>query len=171
RPARPSMAALGTFVRSPVPFAAARNVLELSRELVEAPLPSGQAELARHSDEVMSRALLQIDPQNLAQRVRGIVLDHLVDGEPTQATVARTLGVGLPTLQRRLAGGTDLVRRHRSADAPRSGDRLSARAGLVGHRGRLLSRLRRRQQLLARLSTLDWRLAEPVCRRGGIRRR
>src|SRR5262249_8482167 len=77
--------------------------LELSRELVEAPLPSGHAELARHSDEVMSRALLQIDPQNLAQRVRGIVLDHLVDGEPTQASVARKLGVGLRALQRRLA--------------------------------------------------------------------
>jgi AraC-like DNA-binding protein len=50
-----------------------------------------------------ARALLQIDPQNLAQRVRGIVLDHLVDGEPTQASVARKLGVGLRTLQRRLA--------------------------------------------------------------------
>lgn len=103
RPEPPSTEAYRKFFRAPVTFAAARNVLELSRELVEAPLPSGQAELARHSDEVMSRALLQIDPQNLAQRVRGIVLDHLVDGEPTQASVARKLGVGLRTLQRRLA--------------------------------------------------------------------
>jgi len=103
RPEPPSTEAYRKFFRAPVTFAAARNVLELSRELVEATLPSGQAELARHSDEVMSRALLQIDPQNLAQRVRGIVLDHLVDGEPTQASVARKLGVGLRTLQRRLA--------------------------------------------------------------------
>jgi len=103
RPEPPSTEAYRKFFRAPVTFAAARNVLELSRELVEAPLPSGQAELARHSDQVMSRALLQIDPQNLAQRVRGIVLDHLVDGEPTQASVARKLGVGLRTLQRRLA--------------------------------------------------------------------
>src|SRR5262249_38032426 len=65
RPEPSSTEAYRKFFRAPVTFAAARNVLELSRELVEAPLPSGQAELARHSDEVMSRALLQIDPQNL----------------------------------------------------------------------------------------------------------
>src|SRR5262249_25441180 len=66
RPEPPSTEAYRKFFRATVTFAAARNVLELSRELVEAPLPSGHAELARHSDEVMSRALLQIDPQNLA---------------------------------------------------------------------------------------------------------
>src|SRR5262249_53388933 len=54
RPAPSSSAAYRKFFRAPVTFAAARNVLELSRELVEAPLPSGHAELARHSDAVMS---------------------------------------------------------------------------------------------------------------------
>src|SRR5262249_59071215 len=118
RPEPPSTEAYRKFFRATVTFAAARNVLELSRELVEAPLPSGHAELARHSDEVMSRALLQIDPQNLAQRVRGIVLDHLVDAEPTQASVARTLGVGLRTLQRRLAGAAGSVAETRRPHRP-----------------------------------------------------
>src|SRR5262245_40529050 len=153
RPEPSSTEAYRKFFRAPVTFAAARNVLELSRELVEAPLPSGQAELARHSDEVMSRPPADRSAEPGATRPR-----HRPRSSRRRRADAGERGA---QARRRSAhpaaparGGKDLVRRHRSADAPRSGDRLSARAGLVGHRGRLLSRLRRRQQLLARLSTL-----------------
>src|SRR5262249_18021145 len=91
------------FFRAPVAFAASANVLEFARELVEAPLPSGEADIARRSDEVLARHLAERDTQHVAGRVRALILDRLADGEPSQEGVARALGMGLRTLQRRLA--------------------------------------------------------------------
>lgn len=39
----------------------------------------------------------------LADTVRAFVLEHLVEGEPTQSDAANTIGISLRTLQRRLA--------------------------------------------------------------------
>lgn len=69
-------------------------------------MPSGNADLARHNDIVVRSYLARVNEDHLTSRVRAIVADGLPDGRPTQASVARGLGMSLRSLQRRLIEGT-----------------------------------------------------------------
>lgn len=91
------------FFRVPVVFGADADVLEFEGAILDAPLPGAEAELALRSDEVMSRLLAEREAADLPARVRALVRDRLPSGEPSQDDVARALGLGRRTLQRRLA--------------------------------------------------------------------
>ncbi len=89
--------------RAPVRFSAAESALEFRGSDLEAPLPTANAELARRSDEVLSRFLAELDRARVASRVRATVAQRLGEGEPPEEDVPRTLGMSSRTLQRRLA--------------------------------------------------------------------
>lgn len=91
------------FFRAPVTFGARTNTMEFARADVEAPLAGGSTDLARRLDEVVTRYLARFDQQAVAGRVRALVVERLPDGEPTQETIGRALGMSARTLQRRLA--------------------------------------------------------------------
>jgi len=91
------------FFRAPIAFAARRNALDFAAADVDAPLPGGNAELARRVDEVLARSVTRLDERRIAGRARACMVERLPDGEPSQAAVARALGLGARTLQRRLA--------------------------------------------------------------------
>ncbi len=90
------------FFRAPVRFSAPANYLEFAKALVEAPLPSGNAELAHRNDEVVRSYIERVDDDGVTSRVQAMVAERLPDGRPTQEAVARALGMSLRTLQRRL---------------------------------------------------------------------
>lgn len=103
RPAPTPSEPFQRFFRAPVRFSAPANVLEFSREDMEAPVPAGNAELARRFDEVLLRYSTQVDDALLVSRVRASITERLPDGDPSQLRVAQALGIGARTLQRRLA--------------------------------------------------------------------
>ena len=91
------------FFQAPVRFAGDHNLLEFAAATVDARLPAGNAEVARRIDEVLARYLARLDDHQLLSRMRAAVVERLPDGEPSQAAIARALGLSVRTLQRRLA--------------------------------------------------------------------
>lgn len=103
RPRPQPSEAFARFFRAPVEFGASEDVLEFATEVLDAPLPGAQAELALRSEEVMSRVLAEHVEQEVAPRVRFLMRERLPSGEPSQEEIAQALGLGRRTLQRRLA--------------------------------------------------------------------
>jgi AraC-like DNA-binding protein len=91
------------FFRAPITFGGRRNALEFTRDDLDAPLPTGNPEVTRRIDEVLTRYVARLDDRQLPSRVRAFVVEKLPDGEPSQGAVARALGLSARTLQRRLA--------------------------------------------------------------------
>ncbi len=90
---------LGTEVRTGAPQAA----LVFERSLVEQPLSSSDPELAQYFVGVLARAAgLRTGEDELLRRIRIAMQDGLVRGSTDAQLVAKTLGLGHRTLQRRL---------------------------------------------------------------------
>jgi AraC-like DNA-binding protein len=88
--------------RAPVEFEARENVLEFAARGLDQRLPAGNAELARSNDEVVARYLARIQRTRVSNRLRSWFIDQLPAGEPTEKAAARSLGMSLRNLQRRL---------------------------------------------------------------------
>jgi len=88
--------------RAPVGFQQRENVLEFAARDLDAHLPAGNAELARHNDEVAARYLARIERVRASSRLRSWFIDQLPAGEPSEEAAARALGMSLRNLQRRL---------------------------------------------------------------------
>jgi len=88
--------------RAPVRFQERENVLEFAARDLDERLPAGNAELARQNDEVVARYLARIEHARVCSRLRGWLIDQLPAGEPTEEAAARSLGMSLRNLQRRL---------------------------------------------------------------------
>lgn len=88
--------------RAPVRFAQDENFLEYAAADLDARLPAGNAELARHNDEVVARQLARIERVRVTSRLRRWFIDQLSAGEPTEEAAARSLGMSLRNLQRKL---------------------------------------------------------------------
>ena len=88
--------------RAPVRFGQRENVLQFAACDFDARLPAGNAELARHNDEVVARYLARIERARVCTRLRSWLIDQLPAGEPAEEAAARSLGMSLRNLQRRL---------------------------------------------------------------------
>ena len=88
--------------RAPVRFGQRESVLEFAASDLDARLPTGNAELARQSDEVVARYLARLAGARVSSRLRNWFIDQLPAGEPTEKVAARALGMSLRNLQRRL---------------------------------------------------------------------
>lgn len=88
--------------RAPVRFQERENVLEFAARDLDERLPAGNAELARHNDELVARYLARIERARVCRRLRSWLIDQLPAGEPTEEAAARSLGMSLRNLQRRL---------------------------------------------------------------------
>jgi AraC-like DNA-binding protein len=91
------------YFRAPVVFGAEENALTLAKAPCDERLQGANAELARANDLIAAQALARWESARLADRVRTVLLDRLPNGAQSQASVARLLGMGTRTLQRRLA--------------------------------------------------------------------
>lgn len=88
--------------RAPVRFHERENVLAYSARDLDERLPTGNAELARNNDEVATRHLARIERVRVSTRLRRWFIDQLSAGEPTEEAAARSLGMSLRNLQRKL---------------------------------------------------------------------
>ena len=91
------------FFRAPIVFGGRTNALDFAPHEIDAPLATGNAELSRRVDELLARDVARLADDDVVGRVRAAIIERLPDGEPPQEAVARTLGMGTRTLQRRLA--------------------------------------------------------------------
>ena len=90
--------------RCPIHFEAAADLVEYSRKDVEAPLPHANAELAKQSDAIVAEYLTRTGRiGTLSDRVHALLVEHLPDGGPSEATVAQRLCLSLRNLQLQLA--------------------------------------------------------------------
>jgi len=104
--------------RCPIHFDAPRDIVEYARNDVEAPLPHANAELAKQSDAIVADYLARTGRDGtLADLVHALLVEHLPDGGPSEAAIARRLSMSSRNLQLQLAqGGTsykDLLNRAR----------------------------------------------------------
>jgi len=89
--------------RCPVTFAGDEDALVYARKDVEAPLPYGNAELARQNDDIIAEYLARTGRTgSLAERVHALVVERLPDGGPTEVDIARLLCFTTRTLQIKL---------------------------------------------------------------------
>lgn len=88
--------------RVPVQFGQRENVLEFAATDLDERLVTGNAELARHNDEVAARYVARIEHDHVSNRLWTWLIDNLAGGEPTAEAAARALGMSLRNLQRRL---------------------------------------------------------------------
>lgn len=89
--------------KAPIEFSADENAIYLDSTLLNKPLPSANAELARHNDEILARYAAHFDKQNIANRVHATLVEQLPHGEPSQGKVADSLHMSLRNLQRKLS--------------------------------------------------------------------
>lgn len=94
-----------TFLGAPIELGGDRAELVLDAAILGAPIASADAELSRYLNGVLERSAPSVDDEApLLRDVRAAIRDALPHGAATTGQVARTLGLGQRTLQRRLAG-------------------------------------------------------------------
>ena len=91
------------FFRAPIAFSAGENSLLFDRDLIEAPLPSSNIQVARECDRIIDRYLAQLERDNVTARTKAQLLLHLPSGSVTEQAVATSLHLSVRTMQRRLA--------------------------------------------------------------------
>jgi AraC-like DNA-binding protein len=91
------------FHRCPIRFGQPERSLLLSRESLDAPLPTANRELAGVLDRMLDEALARIDRSDVVARCRAVLMQRLAGGEVTATQVARHLAMSRRTLHRRLA--------------------------------------------------------------------
>lgn len=91
------------FVGAKIHVGAPRTELVFEAALLHAPLSKADIELETYFRSILEGAARRPDREpELKQRVRRVLGEHLVHGTPTVGTVARSVGLGSRTLQRRL---------------------------------------------------------------------
>lgn len=90
------------FFACPVAFAAAEDGFVIDADVADRPLPSSNRELAHTFDTILTRELAQLEAGRLPDRCRAYLLQELTSGEPSEADLAKAMGMSRRTLQRRL---------------------------------------------------------------------
>ena len=103
RAAPPDSAPYRHFFNAPVQFAANRNAIELPKSDATRRLLTSNAALARVSDELAIEYLTRIERSRLSLQVRKELIGLLPEGNATQRSVAKRVGVSARGLQRKLA--------------------------------------------------------------------
>lgn len=91
------------YFRSALRFDAPIDALTFDAAGCDQPLPAANPELARVNEAIAARHLAELEATDIVLRVRTQLVQALPQGEPSQATVARSLGLSLRNLQRLLA--------------------------------------------------------------------
>lgn len=103
RPAPSDTTVFEKVFKAPVEFGTNETAMYLDAQVLDEPLPAGNADLARHNDEILARYLAHFDKLNIANRVHGALVEQLPHGEPSQENIADMLHMSLRNLQRKLS--------------------------------------------------------------------
>jgi AraC-like DNA-binding protein len=88
--------------RCRIKFGCEYSELALPLPVADEILPTGNPELARLNEQVVTRRLAHLDRNNIPNRVRAAILEQLPSGNVSEETVARELHMASRTLLRRL---------------------------------------------------------------------
>jgi AraC-like DNA-binding protein len=91
-----------SYFNAPVMFNAESDKLILSADAVDKHLPTGHLHLAKINDQYIIRYLAELDDNNIAQRVKGAIIDSMPSGGVSNEKVAQKLNMSTRTLQRKL---------------------------------------------------------------------
>lgn len=86
----------------PLVFSAPRFSLSFSRDVMEAPLATGNAALAQVHDRLAGEYLARFEQSRVTHQARQVLCRLLPQGEPKRLAVASSLRMSTRTLQRRL---------------------------------------------------------------------
>jgi AraC-like DNA-binding protein len=102
-PATSRTPALERFFGTPIQHEAGEVSLELPTELLDRPLPGADPVLAAYLRKQVEAVVQQVDaPNAVSQECARRIAERLGAGEPSQALIARQMGMSERTLQRRL---------------------------------------------------------------------
>jgi len=90
------------FFKAPLNFSAKRDALVFDPEQIEKKLVFSNPKLARTNDQMVVDYLDHFDRENIAQKVRIQIIDHLPSGLPSQKKIAQSLNLSLRSMQRQL---------------------------------------------------------------------
>ncbi len=88
--------------RAPVEYGADTNAFLFDKGIADSVLPTGNAELARANDRVITDYLVRFDRGSIKRRVELKLLEQLSSGHASQDTIAKALHMSPRTLQRKL---------------------------------------------------------------------
>lgn len=107
RPAPPDYTVFEKVFKAPLEFGCDETAIYVNSHTLDTPLPSANAELARHNDQILTRYLAHFERENVTNRVHAALVELLPQGEPSQERIAERLHMSLRNLQRKLqADGT-----------------------------------------------------------------
>jgi AraC-like DNA-binding protein len=111
RPPPPCEPQFDAIFRAPIAYSAPDNALVFAAADLDRELPTGNAELARASDEVILRYLARFDREDVVTQARMKLMELLPSGQTSARRVAGILHLSERSLQRKLAEhGTSLAR-------------------------------------------------------------
>lgn len=88
--------------KCPITYGAEHCELHMARQIVDTHLPTGNAELVRINEQVLTEYLVRFKKNDIAAAVYKTLLEIMPDGEPTQEKVAAALGTSSRSLHRKL---------------------------------------------------------------------
>jgi AraC-like DNA-binding protein len=102
RPAVSDPQAFEDFFGCDVTFGSARNVIAISSQYIDVPLPGADSELARLQDQLTAKYVEQFSASSFALQVKNEIISLLPGGDPSQQVIAERLHCNQRNLQRRL---------------------------------------------------------------------
>lgn len=90
------------FFSCPVHYDSDENYLVFNSEVMNAPLPGANPELARVNDEVVIRYLQAFDKQDIVGQIRASIIEYLPSGTITQDNIANQVHMSTRSMQRKL---------------------------------------------------------------------
>lgn len=102
RPEPLSLDAYRDYFKCPITFSADINSLYFRKADIEKPLPTSNATLALHSDQLVLKYLAQFQHDDLIFRIKSQLVSKLPTGKISEDEIARAANLSKRTLQRRL---------------------------------------------------------------------
>lgn len=96
------LAEMNAFFNTDLQFATGENSIQFDKANMLRTLPSGNAELARESDQIIARYLSKLDKDDTVLQIKAKLLEHLPSGNITEEEVAKSLNMSIRTMQRKL---------------------------------------------------------------------
>jgi AraC-like DNA-binding protein len=102
RPAPSDPGAYARLFRAPIEYGAKENALFFAKQAIDGRLPTGNAELARANDRVITDYLTRFDRGSVKRQVELRLIEQLSSGHASQESIAKSLHMSSRTLQRKL---------------------------------------------------------------------
>ncbi|WP_455197040.1 AraC family transcriptional regulator [Kaarinaea lacus] len=93
---------MNSFFNTEMQFEAGENSIQFDKASLLRTLPSGNAELARENDQIISRYLSKLDREDTVLQIKAKLLERLPSGNVNEEEVAKSLNMSIRTMQRKL---------------------------------------------------------------------